>query len=281
MTTPRKKPTPKRKTTTTAKLAANLRERILADLATLKLPISAEVLDAALARAEQEKLSYLSFLELVVGEPAARRCQRAVERRIQDARFRDQRDLADFDWKFNAAAIDRTQIEQLATGEFVRRGENLVMVGQSGVGKSHLLQALGKRFCELGYRVRYTTSAKLLEDLRASLADQSLPRQIRYWSRFDLLIIDEFGFDRIERGECPQAANLFYKVIDARSGKRSTALGTNIDFEAWGDYLGDPPLAMAFLDRVVDGAILLKIRGKSYRAHRAKRPPSGDKPDPA
>ena len=150
------------------------------------------------------------------------------------------------------------------------------MVGQSGVGKSHLLQALGRRYCELGYRVRYTTSADLLDDLRTSLADQTLPRRIRYWSRFDLVIIDEFGFDRIERGECPQAANLFYKVIDARSGKRSTALATNIDFEAWGEYLGDPPLAMAFLDRIVDGAILLKIRGKSYRAHRAKKadPPS-------
>jgi DNA replication protein DnaC len=264
-----------------ANLAANLRERVLADLATLKVPIPGEVLDAALARAEREGLPYLNFLELLVGEPAARRCQRAVERRIGDAHFRDQRDLADFDWKFNAAAIDRAQIEQLAGGEFVRRRENLVMVGQSGVGKSHLLQALGKRFCELGYRVRYTTSAKLLEELRASLADQSLPQQIRYWSRFDLVIIDEFGFDRIERGECPQAANLFYKVIDARSGKGSTALGTNIDFEAWSDYLGDPPLAMAFLDRVVDGAILLKIRGKSYRAHRAKKPPSGGKPDPA
>ena len=162
----------------------------------------------------------------------------------------------------------------MATGEFLRRHENLVMVGQSGVGKSHLLQALGRRYCELGYRVRYTTSADLLEDLRASLADQTLPRRIRYWSRFDLVIIDEFGFDRIERGECPQAANLFYKVIDARSGQRSTALATNIDFEAWSEYLGDPPLAMAFLDRIVDGAILLKIRGKSYRAHRAKKPPA-------
>ena len=214
---------------------------------------------------------------MILGEPAARSRQRAVARRIREAKFREDKELADFDWKFNAQAIDRAQIEQLATGEFVRRGENLVMVGQSGVGKSHLLQALGKRFCELGYRVRYTTSAGLLEDLRASLAEQGLPRRIGYWARFDLVIIDEFGFDRIERGECPQAANLFYKLIDARSGKRSTALGTNIDFEAWSDYLGDPPLAMAFLDRVVDGAIPLKIRGKSYRAHRAKKlkPPGG------
>jgi DNA replication protein DnaC len=265
--------------TTTASLAANLRERVLEDAKALKLPLSAESLDAALQRAEQEGLSHLSFLELILGEPAAQSRQRAIERRIRDAKFRHDRNLADFDWKFNAQAIDRAQIEQLATGEFVRRGENLVLVGQSGVGKTFLLEAMGKRFCELGYRVRYTTSAELLEELRKSLAEQSLPRCVRFWSRFDLVIIDEFGFDRIERSECPQAANLFYKVIDARSGKRSTALATNIDFDAWSDYLGDPPLAMAFLDRVVDGAILLKVRGKSYRAHRAKKASDPPKPD--
>jgi DNA replication protein DnaC len=276
MTQP-KKTTPAK--TTTASLAANLRERVLDDAKTLKLPLSAETLDAALARAEQEGLGHLNFLELILGEPAARSRQRAIERRIRDAKFRDERSLADFDWKFNAPAIDRVQIEQLATGEFLRRHENLVMVGQSGVGKSHLVQALGRRYCELGYRVRYTTSADLLDDLRKSLAEGTLPRRIRYWSRFDLVIMDEFGFDRIERSECPQAANLFYKVIDARSGQRSTTLVTNIDFETWGEYLGDPPLAMAFLDRIVDGSILLKIRGKSYRAHRARKLPDPPKPD--
>jgi DNA replication protein DnaC len=250
----------------------------LDDAKTLKLPLSPELLDAALAQAEQEGLSHLNFLERIVGEPATRCRQRAIERRIREARFREEKNLADFDWKFNAPAIDRVQIEQLATGQFVGRHENLVMVGQSGVGKSHILQALSRRLCELGFRVRYTTSADLLEDLRASLADQTLPRRVRYWSRFDLVVIDEFGFDRIERSECPQAANLFYKVIDARSGQHSTALATNIDFEAWSEYLGDPPLAMAFLDRVVDSAILLKIRGKSYRAHRVQKP--APKPDP-
>ena len=274
MTTSKKK---RKKTTVTP--PPNLRERVLEDAQTLKLPLSAEALDAALAHADREALSPLHFLGLILGEPAARSRQRAIERRIRDAKFHEDKTLTDFDWKFNGQAIDRAQIEQLATGEFVRRRENLVMVGQSGVGKSHLLQALSRRYCEQGYRVRYTTSANLLEDLRASLADQTLPRRVRYWSRFDLVVIDEFGFDRIERSECPQAANLFYKAIDARSGKRSTALATNIDFEAWSEYLGDPPLAMAFLDRIVDGAILLKIRGKSYRAHRVRKPPAG-KTDP-
>jgi len=150
-----------------------------------------------------------------------------------------------------------------------------VFVGQSGVGKSFLIQAIGEAACVLGYSVRYTTSADLLIDLTASLADQTLPERVRYYARFQLLIIDEFGFEKIERSSSPQAANLLYKVIDARNRQRSTALVTNIDFEAWGDYLGDPPLAMAFLDRVVDGAIIVKIKGKSYRAHRASATKAG------
>ena len=236
------------------------------------MPLSAEQLDEVLRTAEQHGLSHLEFLQRLVGTQAQQRRERAIERRIHDAWFRDLKLLEDFDWKFNAATIDRAQIEQLATGEFVRRGDNLVFVGQSGVGKSHLIQALGRQCCVLGYHVRYTTSAKLLQDLTAALADQTLPARLNYWTRFDWLIIDEFGFDRLERTLSPQAANLLYKVIDGRSPQRSTGLLTNIDFEAWADYLGDPPLAMAFLDRVVDGAILLKVQGRSYRAQRAQRP---------
>ena len=128
---------------------------------------------------------------------------------------------------------------------------------------------MGRSACVQGFRVRYVTSADLLIDLAASLADQTLPRRLRYYTGFDLLVIDEFGFDRIERREHPESANLLYKVLDARHQKKATALATNVDFDAWGAYLGDPPLAMAFLDRLVDRAIIWKIKGKSYRASRA------------
>jgi DNA replication protein DnaC len=247
----------------------DLRERILADFATLGVPLRAEQFDSVLARAQRDGLSHQQFLHLLVADQAAQRRERSIARRIREARFREIKALSGFDWEFNRAAIDRAQIEELATGAFIVRRDNLVLVGQSGVGKSFLIQALGQSACALGLTVRYTTSASLLEDLTASLADQTLPSRIRHYARFDLLIIDEFGFDHIERQQSPQAANLFFKIIDAR-GQRSTAVATNIDFEAWGDYLGDPPLATAFLDRVVDGAIILKIKGKSYRAHRAQ-----------
>lgn len=112
------------------------------------------------------------------------------------------------------------------------------------------------------------TSGKLLEDLTAAMADQTIHQRVRFYAKFKLLIIDEFGFDRIERSLCPQAASLWYKIIDARSQRGSTALVTNIDFASWATYLGDEPLAMALLDRVVDGAAIVKLKGKSYRMHR-------------
>ena len=246
----------------------NLRDLLLADFSTLKVPLTAEQLDAVLARAERDGLTHLECMHALIADQAQQRRERSIARRINDADFRELHTLAGFDWEFNAKAINRTQIEELATAAFIARQDNLVIVGQSGVGKSRIIQAIGQSACVLGYRVCYTTSAGLLTDLTASLADQTLPQCVRYYARFDLLIIDEFGFDKIERTETPQAANLLYKIIDART-QRSTALVTNIDFDAWGDYMGDPPLAMAFLDRVVDGAIILKIKGKSYRARRA------------
>jgi DNA replication protein DnaC len=250
----------------------DLRGRILEYLQTLRIPLSPDDLDAALAQAEKARWSALEILAHLLGPQAELRRQRAIERRIREARFREAVSLEGFDWAFNAQVIDRIQIEALATGEFIRRGDNLVIAGQSGVGKSRILQSVGRAACARGYRVRYTTSADLLRDLTASLADHTLPQQLRYYANFDLLAIDEFGFDKIERAESSQAASLLYKVVDSRGPKRSTAMVTNISFEAWADYLGDAPLAMAILDRLVDGAIVLKIEGRSYRASRVQRP---------
>jgi len=268
--------TNRRKAQTSPKAQTNpshdLRGRILEYLQTLRIPLTADDLDAALAQAEKERWSALEILAHLLGPQADLRRQRAIERRIREARFREPVSLEGFDWTFNAQTIDRIQIEALATGEFIRRGDNLVIAGQSGVGKSRIVQSVGRAACALGYRVRYTTSADLLRDLTASLADHTLPQQLRYYANFDLLAIDEFGFDKIERAESGQAASLLYKVVDSRGPKRSTAMVTNISFEAWANYLGDAPLAMAILDRLVDGAIVLKIEGRSYRASRVQRP---------
>ena len=261
-----------KKTNKTSPTTNPLRDRCLSHFATLAIPIEAVALDELLSRAERESCSHLQFLDLLLGPQADARRERAVARRIRDARFAEAKTLQAFDWNFNPKTFDRVQIEELATGDFIRRRTNLVVVGWSGIGKSHIIQAVGQQACVNGYRVLYRTSAELLADLTASLADKTLPARLRRYARPDLLIIDEFGFDRIERTECPQAAHLLYKVIAARNQKRSTALVTNVDFDKWGEYLPDGPLAMAFLDRLVERAIILKVKGRSYRAWQAKGP---------
>lgn len=261
------------KTTPTNKatMTTNLRDRCLSHFATLGIPLRPDTLDALLVKAEKEGMSHLGFLDDLIGQLAAERRERSVARRIREAQFAESKTLEAFDWDFNAKAINRSQIEELATCDFIRRRSNLIIVGWSGVGKSHLVQAVGLRACAQDYRVLYRTSAQLISDLTASLADKTLPERLRWYARPQLLIIDEFGFDRIERTECPQAAHLLYKIIASRNQKSATALITNVDFDQWGEYLTDGPIAMAFLDRLVEGAILIKIKGKSYRKKDAKK----------
>jgi DNA replication protein DnaC len=260
---PQKTPRPQATTPTTP----SRRDQILADFATLRLPVTADQLDAALQQAQDAGWSHLEFLHRLLADQAGLRRQRRIERLIKEAHFREALPLSTFDWNFNPA-IPRVQIEALAQGDFIRRKQNVAFVGQSGLGKSRLIQSIGLAACMLQQRVHYITSGELLEDLTAALADQTIHDRVRFYAKFGLLIIDEFGFDRIERAVCPQAASLWYKIIDARSQRASTALVTNIDFDAWADYLGDAPLAMAVLDRVVDGATIVKLKGKSYRVHR-------------
>ena len=254
----------------------DLPKRILKNLETLGVPLTQEQLDRILREGEQAGWSHLELLDRLFAEQADKKQERLIARRIRESHFLGNKTLEGFDWSFNANAIDRIQIEELATGDFIRRGDNFLLVGQSGIGKSHLLEGVGRRVCSHGYRVRYIASDELLADLGASLADGTTPKRIRYFTRFDLLIIDGFGFDRIERQQTPQALSLLFKVIEKRNPRRSTALITNVDFEAWNDYLGDPALVMAMIDRLLERAIVLRIpKAKSYRAHTARSMTAG------
>ena len=143
-----------------------LRDRCLSHCATLRIPLEGVSLDELLSRAEKENLSHLHFLDLLLGTQADAHRERAVARRIREAHFADSKTLEGFDWQFNPKAFDRVQIEELATGDFIRRRNNLIMVGWSGIGKSHIIQALGQKVCVQGYRVLYRTSAGLVNNRR-------------------------------------------------------------------------------------------------------------------
>jgi DNA replication protein DnaC len=180
----------KKATAKTTTPTDQLRERCQSHFLALRIPVEPAALDELLARAEKESLSHLNFLDLLLGAQAGARRERAVARRIHDARFEENKTLEGFNWEFNPKAFDRVQIEELATGDFIRRRTNLILVGWSGVGKSHIIQALGQKACVNGYRVLYRTSAQLLSDLTASLADKTLPAKLRRYANPDLLVID-------------------------------------------------------------------------------------------
>ena len=267
-----KQPSKTTRTTTRAKqTAATNRQSILTHLETLKIRLTEEELDGVVREATKNNYSSWELLERFLAGPANSSRERAIERRLRQASFPTSASLESFDWNFNAKTIPRAPFEELATGEFLGRRDNVAFVGKSGLGKSHLIEGIGRACCALGHRVKYVTSAKLLEELTAAAGDKTLPSKIRRYRSLDLLIIDEFGFDKLERREYPESPSLLYKVIDSRSGRGSTAFITNVDFSDWTDYLGDPPLVMALLDRVVDNAIVIRFEGNSYRKHRAEQ----------
>lgn len=190
--------------------------------------------------------------------------ERRIARRLKEARFPAAKSLDAFDWAFNPK-IDRELIEQLATLDFVRQGRNVLCAGMSGTGKSHICIALGHLACAAGLRVRYTTSAAMLDNLYASLATHTLRAALRPYVYVHLLIIDEVGIDRPER-DTNRDASLFYKVVQARyEGVKSTVLTTNIEWEDWVQYLGDERATSAILDRLVHRGYTLHFKGMSYR----------------
>jgi DNA replication protein DnaC len=169
-----------------------LRDWILADFATLRVPVTADQLDAALEQAQNAGWSHLEFLHRLLADQAGLRRERRIERLIKEAHFREALPLDSFDWSFNPA-IPRVKIETLAQGDFIGRKQNVVFVGQSGLGKSRLIQSIGLAACMLEQRVRYVTSGELLEDLTAALADQTIHDRVRFYAKFSLLIIDQCG----------------------------------------------------------------------------------------
>lgn len=234
------------------------------------MKMTAEQLDAFLQQHAKRTLPVVELLVKFLEGPASTNLESSIQSRIRRAGFPTDATLESYDWTRNPKTILREPFLELATGEFIRRKENAAFVGASGLGKTHLMQGVARKCCALGYRVRYETSASLIEALNRSRAIKALAPKVRHYCSFDLLIIDEFGFERLERKEVPDALSLLYKVIDGRNRRCSTAVITNVSFDDWTEYLGDPPMTMALLDRVVDQTNVIAFAGDSIRKPKKK-----------
>jgi DNA replication protein DnaC len=173
--------------------------------------------------------------------------------------------LEAFDWDFQPS-LDRATVLELARLDFVEHAEDVLIHGDPGTGKSHILKAIGLRACERGVSFRYARCVDLIDDLHAGLADGSYPKRLRAWARPKLLVIDDVGLGQLKKHEDePTAAHTLYNLVDRRHGCSSTAITSNIELSEWGRYLGDAIITRAILDRLVMNAIRLRIEGPSYR----------------
>lgn len=238
-------------------------ERIQNALTELELPQMRQALDRTLAEPEPDQ-SRLDWLWTLVEPQIQTRLERRVERRIKESRLPVRKTFVEFNWDFQPT-LDRDLILELATLRFLAEGKNLLLGGESGTGKSHIAQALALQACVDNRRVRYTTSADLLADLNASLADNTLEEALKPYVRADLLLLDEVGLEQVER-KTASRSRLMQKVIFPRyNARRSTIITSNIPWEAWTDYLDDQFGATAILDRLLHHSHVISIIGPSYR----------------
>jgi len=237
-----------------------MNQTLTTTLRQLRLSGLSQTLEVRLQEAASNRLSHSEFLELILQDELNIRNQRMMERRNKAADFRDTRTLEDFDFTFNPA-IKRKQIYDLAAGQFIREYRDVLLIGPPGVGKSHLVQAIGHQLIRMGFTVLYRSIFDLVRDL---MEDQALGDNNRALSRFlkpDLLIVDDMGLKELPR----KSGEYLFEIIMRRYEKRSTMMTSNRPIEEWGKLIGDVPSATAILDRFLHHAEIINITGRSYR----------------
>jgi len=190
------------------------------------------------------------------------RYNRKLDRKIKDARFRYKASIEQI--AFDDNRVDKNQIHRLADCAFIKRHENIIITGSTGIGKSFLASAIGHEACSLGYRVLYQHSTKLFARMKIAKADGSYLKELSKIEKQQLLLIDDFGIQPLDA----QSRSALMEIIEDRHGKSSVIITSQVPVSKWHDIIGEQTIADAILDRIVHDAHRIEMKGESLRKKR-------------
>ena len=235
-------------------------------LGELRLPAIKHIWSRFAERADKEGWPAARFLAVLAELELAERETRRIRRHLIESQLPGGKTLATFDFKV-LPGVPRARVEALAAGDWIETGANLIAIGNSGAGKTHLLCAIGHALVEAGRRVLYTRTTDLVQKLQAARRDLALEAALARLDRFDLIILDDISYARKDQAE----TSVLFELIARRYETRSLAIAANQPFSAWDRIFPDPAVTVAAIDRLVHHSTILEVDGDSYRMQHAKK----------
>lgn len=243
-----------------------INERIADYSKELRLPVFRREFKALAKEAAVQRLDYEDFLLQLMEREYEARLENRKKSHIRQANFPSKMYLNDLKREqLPANAMEKLPL--LERLDFIESGQNIVLAGNPGTGKTHIAVGLGLKACIKGYKVLFTTVHKLLTQIRESHSQRTLKVMEMRFEKYDLVICDEFGYVSFDK----QGSELLFNHLSLRAGRKSTIITTNLGFERWEEIFGDPVLTAALVDRITHKAHLVNMNGESYRLKETKQ----------